>query len=137
MADFTVGRSLRRWVFAAVTAAALAASGTGAAVASTGSSIAGVHPSSKSGAGSGSGSAAASRAKPSVAGPKAQPPAYWLPDQPNLAGTFVPHGPTRLPDTRKGTGTNGVIAPVGQVPLLLDVSRSPGNPSIAPPAVAL
>ncbi|WP_406094668.1 hypothetical protein [Kitasatospora purpeofusca] len=60
-----------------------------------------------------------------------------LPDQQDLAGAFVPSGPTRLLDTRDGTGTGGDVRPVGQSPLLLDVSDVSGNPSVRPTAVVL
>ncbi|WP_199815199.1 MULTISPECIES: hypothetical protein [Streptomyces] len=58
-----------------------------------------------------------------------------LPGQLSLAGAFVPAGPTRLLDTRDGTG--GVVRPIGQSPLILDVSQVPGNPSVKPTAVVL
>ncbi|GAA0679944.1 hypothetical protein GCM10010193_37020 [Kitasatospora atroaurantiaca] len=77
----------------------------------------------------------ASAAKP---GPTAGvQPRSALPGQPNLAGGFVPSGPTRLLDTRYGIGTDGVVAPIGQVPLVLDVSGVSGNPSVKPTAVVL
>ncbi|MFB8235061.1 hypothetical protein ACFC58_00700 [Kitasatospora purpeofusca] len=60
-----------------------------------------------------------------------------LPNQQDLAGAFVPSGPTRLLDTRDGTGTGGDVRPVGQSPLILDVSDVSGNPSVRPTAVVL
>ncbi|MFJ4092968.1 hypothetical protein ACIPYS_15410 [Kitasatospora sp. NPDC089913] len=60
-----------------------------------------------------------------------------LPYQQDLAGAFVPSGPTRLLDTRDGTGTGGDVRPVGQSPLVLDVSEVSGNPSVRPTAVVL
>ena len=58
-----------------------------------------------------------------------------LPEQPNLAGHFVATAPTRLLDTRKGIG--GVSAPVGQNPVMLDVSHVTGDPSVTAVAVVL
>ncbi len=60
-----------------------------------------------------------------------------LPDQPELAGAFVPTAPKRLLDTRYGTGTDGVAARLGQAPLLLDVSGVTGSTSVVPTAVVL
>ncbi|MDY0816623.1 hypothetical protein [Kitasatospora purpeofusca] len=60
-----------------------------------------------------------------------------IPGQPDLSGAFVPSGPTRLLDTRDGTGTGGDVRPVGQNPLLLDISQVSGNSSVRPTAVVL
>ncbi|WP_328957710.1 hypothetical protein [Kitasatospora purpeofusca] len=60
-----------------------------------------------------------------------------IPGQPDLSGAFVPSGPTRLLDTRDGTGTGGDVRPVGQSPLLLDFSQVSGNSSVRPTAVVL
>lgn len=64
-------------------------------------------------------------------------PGITLPEQYNLDGNFVPAGPTRLLDTRSGTGTHGVVAKVGENALRLDVSQITGNPSVQPTAVVL
>ena len=125
----------------AFTVAALGASGVSAAAAatSTGSTAA-----TKPVAGSSAKRAATPAAKaapqkaaaPKAAAPKVRPHAFSLPEQPGLAGKFVAAGPTRLLDTRKGIGTGGVVAPVGQVPLLLDVSQVAGG-SATPTSVVL
>ncbi|MEW1865208.1 hypothetical protein AB0399_33325 [Streptomyces sp. NPDC088194] len=60
-----------------------------------------------------------------------------LPQQPELDGGFVAVGPTRVLDTRDGTGDHGVVAKLGTHPLLLDVSGITGNPSVRPTAVVL
>ncbi|MFE4518260.1 hypothetical protein ACFRMQ_29240, partial [Kitasatospora sp. NPDC056783] len=77
---------------------------------------------------------------PAKAAPDAKPaPAAsaTLPGDPNLIGAFVPAGPTRLLDTRDGTGTGGVVRPLAQSRLVLDVSQVAGNPSVKPTAVVL
>ena len=64
-------------------------------------------------------------------------PKYALQDQQNLNGEFVPVTPVRVLDTRKGTGTGGAVAKLGQNPLLLDLSAITGNASVVPTAVVL
>ena len=129
-------RGVGRWA-AVVAAAALvlsgasvaSAAGTGAGNAETGrgSSSSTVSAASKSSQSSEGSKAAESKVRPEDN--------VSLPDQPNLAGHFVPTAPMRLLDTRKGTG--GVSAPVGQNPVMLDVSHVTGDPSITPVAVVL
>lgn len=60
-----------------------------------------------------------------------------LPQQPDLDGSFVAVGPTRVLDTRNGTGTHGVVAKLGAHPVMLDISGVTGNPSVRPTAVVL
>ncbi|GAA1166202.1 hypothetical protein GCM10009664_37570 [Kitasatospora gansuensis] len=80
------------------------------------------------------GSAAGAADRPAAGEVK---PRLALPQQPELAGGFVPTTPTRLLDTREGVGTEGVSGPIGQSPLVLDVSGVSGNPSVKPTAVVL
>ncbi|WP_063772009.1 beta strand repeat-containing protein [Kitasatospora mediocidica] len=129
--EFRSQRGLRRWVaVAAVTMAMVASAGTAAtATAATGAP-----------------SAAPTTGTPTTSTPKAvstapkaaaAKPHISLPEQHDLSGAFVPAGPTRLLDTRDGTGTHGLVKPVGNNPLLLDVSQVTGNPSVTPTAVVL
>ncbi|MDH6137409.1 hypothetical protein P3T37_006841, partial [Kitasatospora sp. MAA4] len=116
---------LRRWVAVAAVTMAMVASGSTAATAATGAPT----PSAPKPV----------SAPKAVTAPKAATakPHLALPEQQDLSGAFVPAGPTRLLDTRDGTGTHGVAKPVGRNPLLLDVSQVTGNPSITPTAVVL
>lgn len=116
------GASVGRWASAAVAAAALVLSGAAAASAAS--------PAQTS-------KQAAHTAKPRTTGSssKVKPNENLsLPEQPDLAGHFVPTAPTRLLDTRGGTGATG---PVGQNPVMLDVSKVTGDPSVTPVAVVL
>ncbi|NUS14887.1 MAG: hypothetical protein HOY69_26415 [Streptomyces sp.] len=58
-----------------------------------------------------------------------------LADQQDLAGAFVPTAPTRLLDTRNGTG--GHRGKVAQTPVQLDVSGVAGDRAVRPTAVVL
>src|SRR5581483_4963649 len=121
---------IRRLAVVAFTVAALGASGVSAAAAATSTGSTAAKPvagSSAKRAATPAAKTATQKAAPQkTAAPKVRPHAFSLPEQPGLAGKFVAAGPTRLLDTRKGLGTGGVVAPVGQVPLLLDVSQVAG-----------
>jgi hypothetical protein len=133
---------VRRWVAAG--AVLFAVTATGIPVASAASA----HVSTKSSSGTKASGAAgtdtdnavgtAKTGKATKTGAKnAARPQDAVPDLPNLNGEFVPIAPDRVLDTRVGTGTGGVVAKVGQNPLMLNVSGITGNASVVPTAVVL
>ena len=126
---------LGRWALVATAVAALGAAGladaSAASAASTGSTGTSAQSTvtSKASTKAATGSSDSSKLRSNIN--------ESLPEQPNLAGHFVPTAPTRLLDTRSGLGLGGVAAPVGQNPVMLDVSQVTGDPSITPVAVVL
>jgi hypothetical protein len=124
-----------RWITTVAAAAALVLGGTTAASAASTQNNGKAAATAKSAAGTRTDKSSTS-SKTSTSSSKAKPKVnVSIPEQPDLAGHFVPTAPTRLLDTRKGIG--GVSSPVGQKPVLLDVSHVTGDPSITPVAVVL
>jgi hypothetical protein len=122
----------RRWVAAGAVLFAVTAAGIPVA------SAASAHVSTKSSStAKASGSKAGSGSKAKTGSKTAVSPHDALPDEPYLNGAFVPVAPDRVLDTRSGVGTGGVVAKVGQNPLLLNVSGVTGNASVVPTAVVL
>jgi hypothetical protein len=75
---------------------------------------------------------------PAVAHAAPNRPNNAFPDNPTVAGKFVPVKPTRLLDTRDGTGEHGVVRPVGpNASIPLDVSGVAGDPTLNITAVVL